>query len=50
MEPFDPGNRREEGPPGGIFSGPSGEFTIYRGGREVPQGEESKPGRDAEKN
>ncbi len=39
MEPFEPLNHREEGPSGGVFSGPSGGFTIFRGG-DVPRQEE----------
>lgn len=31
MEPFEYRNHREEGPPGGAFSGERGEFVIFRG-------------------
>ena len=43
MEPYEPVNHREEGPSGGVFSGPAGGFTIYRGGAAPP--EEDEPAR-----
>ncbi len=30
MEPYAPVNHREEGPESGLFSGPDGDFVIYR--------------------
>lgn len=30
MEPYEQYNQREEGPPSGLFSGPQGEFVIFR--------------------
>ena len=36
MEPFEPINHREEGPSGGIFSGPTGSFTLSRDNETLP--------------
>jgi hypothetical protein len=48
IEPYEPVNHREEGPPGGVFSGASGGFTIYGGGEayereEKPAKKDMKP-------
>ena len=46
MQPYTPVNHREEGPPGGVFSGASGEFTLYsRGQGTVPEGQRQGPER-----
>ena len=36
IEPYEPRDYREEGPKQGLFSGPEGEFVIYRK-PEVPE-------------
>ncbi|RLB73369.1 MAG: hypothetical protein DRH06_10650 [Deltaproteobacteria bacterium] len=35
MEPYAPVNHRVEGPESGLFSGPEGDFIIYRKGEEA---------------
>ena len=36
IKPWHPPNHREEGPKGGLFSGPEGAWTIGVGGKEPP--------------
>jgi len=36
IKPWHPPNHREEGPKGGLFSGPEGAWTIGVGGKDRP--------------
>lgn len=40
MEPYEPYDEREEGPRQGLYSGPDGEFVIFRSGRRPTPDEE----------
>ncbi len=42
IKPYQPPNHREEGPQGGIFTGPEGEWVIYRSDEPAPDGEKKK--------
>ena len=42
IEPLELTNTREEGPEKGLFSGPEGEFVIYRKADEDVTGDEDK--------
>jgi len=37
IKPWKPPNHREEGPPGGLFTGPEGAWTIGVGGSQPVQ-------------
>ena len=43
IEPLELTNTREEGPEKGLFSGPDGEFVIYRKADEGVAGNEGEP-------
>jgi hypothetical protein len=40
IEPYEPRNDREEGPERGLFTGPDGEFVIFRKADEPDTGSE----------
>jgi len=44
IEPYEPRNDREEGPEKGLFTGPEGEFIIYRKADEPATGSEEGRG------
>jgi len=46
IEPLELTNTREEGPEQGLFSGPDGEFVIYRKAEGEVTGNEDKPAPD----
>ena len=42
IKPYQPPNHREEGPEGGVFTGPKGEWVIYRSDEPAPDDEKKK--------
>ena len=48
MEPYAPVNHRVEGPESGLFSGPEGDFVIYRKGDEAAENKEKISKKESE--
>ena len=46
MEPYEARDHREDGPESGLFSGPDGEFVIYRKAEEPEADSEANKGSD----
>ncbi len=42
VKPYQPRNHREEGPQGGLFTGPQGEWVIYRSDEPATGAEKKK--------
>ena len=42
VKPYQPRNHREEGPQSGLFTGPQGEWVIYRSDAPAKEAEEKK--------
>ena len=42
VKPYQPPNHREEGPQGGVFTGPKGQWVIYQSDEPVGDSEKKK--------